>query len=116
MDGPRGIDAAAKKHDISYFKANDYGDIRRADKKLVEDIASSTSSRTMKNIAIGAIRAKNFGEDIGILSKDAFIAQKRTQQTGYGPKVFAKKVITRKKKKVYPAQVLQRLQRKNAKK
>ncbi len=116
VDGPYGIDAAAKKHDIDYYNAKSYGDIRKADKKFIKGVKQSSSSGTMKNLTIGAIKAKNFGEDVGILSKDAFLVKQKSQQVGYGKQIFEKKQSEKKKKKVYPAQVLQRLQRKNAKK
>ncbi len=116
VDGPNGIDMAAKKHDIDYYNAKTYSDIRKADKKFIKKVASSSSTGMMKNIAIGAIKAKNFGEDVGILSKDVFSAQQKTLQAGSGQRIFEKTPKARKKKKVYPAQVLQRLHRKNAKK
>ncbi len=116
VDGPYGIDAAAKTHDIDYYNAKSYSDIRKADKKFIKGVRQSTSTGTMKNLAIGAIKAKNFGEDIGILNKDVFSIQQESQQMGLGNSIYAKKPTKRKKKKVYPAQVLQRLQRANAKK
>lgn len=73
VDGPNGIDAAAMVHDILYTNANDYNDIQRADTKFINDVSNSTQSRAVKTAVIGAIKAKNIGEKIGLISKDAFV-------------------------------------------
>ncbi len=113
VDGPRGIDAAAKKHDIKYANASSFADIRKADNELIDDVRGSTQTSAMKRTTIGMIRAKKFGENIGLFSKDMWLPQSK-QQLGKGchSKQTSKK-SKEKKKQVYPATILEKLHKRN---
>lgn len=116
VDGPKGIDEAAKKHDIKYSLAKDYSDIRMADSEFIDDVRDSTQNPMLKNIVIGAIKAKNFGEDYGFLSKNRYLTEEQKKEFGGGSLLSTKedtnkhsfKIIkdNRKKSKLSPAQLL----------
>ncbi len=110
VDGDYGIDAAAKRHDIRYTIARTPGDIRRADNILIDEVAKSTQSSLMKKGTIGVIKAKKFGEDLGVLSQSKWLTggNMRTDQMGDGCNPKPAKP-PRKKKKVYPATILEKL-------
>ncbi len=113
VDGPRGIDAAAKKHDIKYANASSFADIRKADNELISDVRGSTQTAAMKRTTIGMITAKKFGENIGLFSKDTWLPRSK-QQLGKGchSKQPSKK-SKEKKKQVYPATILKKLHKQN---
>ncbi len=113
VDGPFGIDAAAKKHDIKYANATSFRDIRKADNELIDDVRRSDQSSAMKRTTIGIIKAKKFGENVGVFSKDIWLP-KSNQQIGhgcYGKRKYNKD--TSKKKKVYPGAILEKLHKQN---
>lgn len=66
VDGPRGIDAAAKLHDIDYTRATTRQDIAEADRKFLRRVDESTQGPKTKAIVRTAIRAKTLVEDIGL--------------------------------------------------
>ena len=72
VDGPRGIDIAAKQHDIDYSNAKVFKDVRRADNRFIKRVRKSEQSSFAKNIVIGAMKSKKFGENIGIFKPDTF--------------------------------------------
>lgn len=72
VDGPRGIDIAAKKHDLLYAKSKTPADIRRADNIFIRDIRNSTQGRITKSIVINAMRLKKLSENFGILKPSDF--------------------------------------------
>jgi len=72
VDGPHGIDAAAEKHDIDYAIAKDYHDIEVADEKLIKRVKKAETSLAAKAAVITAVKAKQFGEKVGIISKNYF--------------------------------------------
>jgi len=72
VDGPRGIDSAAKKHDIAYSKIHRgqpdaVAATRKADIQMLKDIDNSTATATAKKVVKTAMRAKVFAEDLGVL-------------------------------------------------
>lgn len=72
VDGPKGIDIAAKKHDLLYNQARNRGDIRKADKTFISDVRNSSQGPKTRALAIGAIKAKTIGEDVGIFGPETF--------------------------------------------
>lgn len=72
VDGPRGIDVAAKKHDLAYVRSKTAKDIRRADNIFIRDIRNSTQGRKTKFIVTNAMRLKKLSEDFGILKPEDF--------------------------------------------
>lgn len=109
VDGPLGIDNAAKKHDIAYAKANSYDDIKKADEQFIIDVEKSTQKPAVKKAVISAIKVKNLGEKVGIIKKDKYIDKK-----GSGISRIAKGAYNplSKEKKLTPAEMLLKKYRK----
>lgn len=104
VDGPNGIDNAAKKHDIAYANAKSYKDIRMADKTFMNDVKNSTQSKAVKAAVIGAMKAKNFAEDIGVLGKDKYLTEaQKAEFSGNGLNIVEP---VKQKKKLTPAELL----------
>ena len=72
VDGPRGIDEIARRHDIDYVNARTPADIRRADNRMIRAIDSSTAGRRTKQVVKRALQAKTFGEDLGVFGPNTF--------------------------------------------
>lgn len=72
VDGPNGIDEAARVHDIEYARAKDFSDVRRADAKFIKRVNRSSAGPKMRALVAGLMNAKNFGEDLGVLGEQAF--------------------------------------------
>ena len=72
VDGPRGIDIAAKTHDILYSQARNTKDIRVADDRLIQAIRKSTAGPKTKALAVKMLQAKKFGEDVGVFGPETF--------------------------------------------
>ncbi len=82
LDYPGGLDEQCMKHDIAYAEAQNFGQIRFADKKFIADVEQSTAKPILKSIAKMAIKGKMKAEDIGLLSKSRFLSpQNLIQQT-----------------------------------
>lgn len=101
VDGPFGIDSAAKLHDIRYAVATTPEDIRMADNELIRNVERSTQGPKTKKFVINAMKAKKFAEDKGILAKDYYLENK---QKGFGSD-----------NKQYPAQLLKKRLKKHKK-
>ena len=111
VDGPKGIDNAAKRHDIAYAKAKNYKDIRKADKVFIQDVAESSQKPAIKKAVVAAMKAKNFAEDIGLLDKETFIQDGEGMIVkGEDPNKLGKK------RKLTPAEKLLKKYGKNKKK
>ena len=84
--GDRGInqiDEAARLHDIAYSEAKTEQDIRKADNDMIKRVKAATdSSNTQKNIVIAALKAKKFGEDVGVFNVDTFTKLKGLRGSG----------------------------------
>ncbi len=107
VDGEYGVDAAAQLHDIRYATAKNTGDIRKADNLLIRDVANSTQSKLVKNSVIGTIRAKKFGENIGLFSQSKWVPKGNMDDGNIGSGCNPKPAKPpRKKKRVYPATIL----------
>lgn len=72
VDGPRGIDAIAMRHDIDYTLARTAEDVRAADNRMIAAIKRSTAGSKTKAIVLAALKAKKLGEDIGVFNIDTF--------------------------------------------
>jgi len=72
VDGPDGIDAAAKVHDISYANAKTMDDVRNADLKMIRDVQNSSAGDRIKTMVIGIMTAKMKGEDLGVIDVNTF--------------------------------------------
>ena len=72
VDGPNGIDAQCKIHDIEYRNAKTVEDVREADKKLIRNVKKSSGNPVAKKAVIAAFKAKQLGEDLGVLNKASF--------------------------------------------
>lgn len=84
VDGPGGLDSAAKKHDISYSKANNrlksgqttkkefINEIHNADDEFIEDTRKIEGRPISTNIARKMIQLKKLGETIGVLPTSIF--------------------------------------------
>lgn len=110
VDGPAGIDTAAKRHDMLYAMAQTPSDIRKADDIFIRDVKNSTQGSLTKKAVIGAIKAKNFGEDIGLVRKDLFIGTgKKRKKKLYEPRF--KYIKDNRKGKLLPAQILKKIRK-----
>ena len=72
VDGPRGIDAAARTHDLAYVNARTPADIRRADNRMIREVEQSTAGKRTKQVVKAALRAKTLGEDLGVFGPNTF--------------------------------------------
>ncbi|MCP4395651.1 MAG: hypothetical protein GY804_15495, partial [Alphaproteobacteria bacterium] len=94
--------------------ATSFADIRKADNELINDVSRSTQSSAMKRTTIGLIKAKKFGENVGVFSKDIWLP-KSNQQVGHGcyGKRKSNKDTNKQKKKVYPGAILEKIHKQN---
>jgi hypothetical protein len=72
VDGPNGVDVAARTHDILYSLAKSVKDIRDADNRLIDDINKSSQGSKTKKLLIAGLRAKQIGEDVGVFGPETF--------------------------------------------
>jgi hypothetical protein len=72
IDGPNGVDAAAKTHDIAYNQARTTEDIRQADDVFINSVENSTQSPNVKKLVSTAIKMKKIGEDVGLTDVNTF--------------------------------------------
>lgn len=72
VDGPTGIDAAARQHDIDYTRSRNAGDVRAADDLFLQRVSDSSQGPKTKALVRSMIQAKEFGEDSGLLDPLAF--------------------------------------------
>ena len=113
VDGPNGIDEAARIHDIDYANALSGKDVRIADDKFINRVRNSSQGTLTKKAVIGAMKAKKFAEDTGILSKEYFLKPEDNQK-GFGRNKKSGKNVNNmrasklKPKKVYAAEILQK--------
>ncbi len=84
VDGPRGIDAAAKRHDLAYVGARTAKDVRAADNRMLRDIRNSTAGRKTKAIATAAMQGKKLGEDLGLFNINTFTQVTEDDKVGKG--------------------------------
>lgn len=86
VDGPNGIDEAAKLHDLLYHFARTPSDIRRADKRLISDIRKSSQGPKVKAAAIAMLKGKLLGEAVGVFGPETFTKLPGLQGSGFFPK------------------------------
>lgn len=72
LDGPNGIDAQARIHDVQYATAKTTDDVRDADIKFLKNIDQSTGGWTSKKIINTAMKAKMKAEDFGLIDKNKY--------------------------------------------
>lgn len=114
VDGPRGIDIASKKHDIAYAAATSYNDIRRADQEFIEDVEESTAPVALKKVVKASMKAKTFGEDVGLFNKERYLTESQKKKfKGKGMKIVKD---NRSGTKLSPAQLLEKAMKKKRKK
>lgn len=99
VDGPRGIDSISKTHDIDYVNARKESDIRKADRKMVSAVRSSTANKKIRNVVIAALKAKMAGEDSGAWDVNKFTESVPPEGIGKGPASRLLKEVIRKQKK-----------------
>lgn len=113
VDGPNGIDEAAKKHDIAYATANNYDDIRRADNEFIDDVKNSSQGPMMKKAVISAIKLKQIGEDAGLLDNQRYLTKEQKEKFGgkgnESKHTFKIVKDNRTNTKLYPAQILEKI-------
>lgn len=84
VDGSKGLDAAAKKHDIAYGLARTATDVRNADNEFLADLDKVQSSSKMKAFVKGLFNAKKLAEDVGFLDPSKFAPDIKQQLYGMG--------------------------------
>jgi hypothetical protein len=84
VDGSKGLDAAAKRHDISYGLARSADDVRKADNRFLKDLSNVESSTAMKNFVMGLFKAKKLAENIGFLDPARFAPDIKKEIVGMG--------------------------------
>lgn len=72
VDGARGIDAIARRHDLAYVAARTKEDIRVADDTMIADVRRSSAGSKTKAIVMAALKAKKLGEDLKIFDVNTF--------------------------------------------
>ena len=72
LDGPDGLDMAAKIHDIEYSNARSWKDVRKADNKFIKNVEASNANRASKAVIKGLFKAKKIAEDIGLAKPQDF--------------------------------------------
>jgi hypothetical protein len=72
VDGPNGIDSAARTHDIAYNQAKTVSDIRQADDVFINSVENSSQSPNVKKLVATAIKMKKIGEDVGLTDVNTF--------------------------------------------
>lgn len=68
----KGLDAAAKVHDIDYANAKNWNEVRTADKKFIKNVEASDINRASKTVIKGLFKAKMIGEDVGFVKPSDF--------------------------------------------
>lgn len=115
LDGPGGIDACARKHDIQYHNAQTNSDIRRADLLLNSCVKRSSGHIISKGLVRGLMKAKMLGEDTGIIRPEDITDLPNLGKTGtdYQPLNIGSGTINlmkkKRKKKKDPAKRLRKL-------
>lgn len=84
VDGLKGLDAAAKKHDIAYGLARSAEDVRKADDDFLKDLSNVESSTAMKNFVMGLFKTKKLAEDVGFLDPAKFAPDIKREIEGMG--------------------------------
>lgn len=84
VDGPDGLDALAKVHDIAYGLARTAEDVRKADDDFLDGLAHVTSSTKMKSFVMGLFKAKKLAEDVGFLDPSKFAPDIKQELSGMG--------------------------------
>ncbi len=86
VDGPNGLDACAKVHDIAYGLARTANDVRAADDEFLKCLEKVETSPKMKSFVTGLFRAKKLAEDVGFLDPSKFAPdiKKQVEQAGLG--------------------------------
>lgn len=117
LDGPGGIDACAKTHDIAYANAQTIGDVRKADLVLDSCVKRSSGHLISKALVRGLMKAKMLGEDLSLIKPENITDLPNLGKTGdnYNPVTgsggpivsFAPK--PKRKKKKDPAKRLRKL-------
>lgn len=72
LDGYNGLDSAARVHDIAYSKANNWSEVRKADKEFIKNVEKSTANNLSKTFIKGLFKVKNISEDSGIVKPSYF--------------------------------------------
>lgn len=93
VDGPRGVDAAAKRHDLAYVAARTAADVRRADNRMIRDVKRSTAGPKTKAIVVGAMKGKVLGENLGIFDINTFTQVTEDDNVGKGPRLPADRLL-----------------------
>lgn len=68
----KGLDMTCKIHDIDYHNANNWEDVRQADKKFIKNIDNTKIGSKSKTFIKGLFKGKMIGEDLGVIKRDAF--------------------------------------------
>jgi hypothetical protein len=72
VDGPNGIDIAAKQHDIDYSNATSLQDIHKADKAFIKKVHKSSAPSWARKFVKKAIKAKMFAEKTGFIHPSSY--------------------------------------------
>lgn len=67
-----GLDLVCKTHDIDYYNAKNWNDVRTADTKFLTNVDNTQIGSKSKTFIKGLFKAKMLGEDVGLLKKDQF--------------------------------------------
>ncbi len=67
------LDEICKVHDLDYTKAKTWGDVRKADKKMISTLSKSNVDKPSKLLVKSLMQAKVLGEDVGIFGKETFV-------------------------------------------
>ena len=84
VDGPNGLDSAARSHDIAYGLARTAEDVRDADDQFLQDLSNVESSTKMKNFVMMLFRTKKLAEDVGFLDPSKFAPDIKKELSGMG--------------------------------
>lgn len=84
VDGPNGLDSAAKEHDIAYGLARTAEDIRNADNQFLKRLGQVESSTKMKAFVMGLFKTKKLAEDVGFLDPSKFAPDIKKELSGMG--------------------------------
>lgn len=81
-----GLDLTCKIHDIDYYNAKNWSDVRKADKKFIKNLDKTDLGVVSKTFIKGLFKGKMIGEDIGVISKEKFTSFPNIQ-TEVPPKI-----------------------------
>ena len=90
VDGPKGLDACAKVHDIAYGLARTEADVRKADNDFLKCLEQVETSFAMKNFVKGLFKTKKLAEDVGFLNPDKFAPDIRKEIEKSGTGLFSR--------------------------